>query len=115
MQDRPKRLRVVVLGATLLAFAGAISQVVAQPEGANVIVNGTRMAMIMLQVKDSRAPVWQTDLLERKPLGVQKETVFSRDRNACVFDLKAVFEDGHRVTKRRVDLCKSPRYVLADF
>ena len=80
-----------------------------------MIVNGTRTAMIMLHVKDSRALAWQADLLDRKPLGVQKETVFRRDLNACIYDLKAVFEDGHRVTKQRIDLCKSPRYILGDF
>lgn len=112
MQDRSKKLRACIFGAALVAAIGAA---VAQPDSGFVIVNGTRTAMIMLHIKDSRAPAWQTEILGRKPLGVQKETSFSRNRSACVFDLKAMFEDGHRVTKERVDLCKSPRYVLADF
>jgi hypothetical protein len=112
MQDRSKRLRACVLGAALVAAAGAA---IAQPDNGIVIVNGTRTAMIMLHIKDSRAAAWQTELLGRKPLGVQKEASYRRDRGACVYDLKAMFEDGHRVTKQRVDLCKSPRYVLADF
>lgn len=112
MQDRPKGLRACMLGA---AFIVATGVAVAQPDNGFVIVNGTRTAMIMLHIKDSRAAVWQTELLGRKPLGVQKETSYRRDRGACVYDLKAMFEDGHRVTKQRVDFCKSPRYVLTDF
>jgi hypothetical protein len=112
MQDRSKRLRACALGALLVVATGTAA---AQPDDGVVIVNGTRTAMIMLHIKDSRASGWQTELLGRKPLGVQKETNFRRDRNACVYDLKAMFEDGHRVTKLRVDLCKKPRYVLADF
>lgn len=112
MQNRPKELRACMLGAVLMLATGAV---VAQPDNGFVIVNGTRTAMIMLQIKDSRVTAWQTELLGRKPLGVQKETSYRRDRSACVYDLKAMFEDGHRVTKQRVDLCKSPRYVLADF
>lgn len=115
MQDGPKRLRACLLGAALAAATGVVPQAVAEPNNGIVIVNGTRTAMIMLHIKDSRAPAWQTEILGRTPLGVQKETSYRRDRNACVYDLKAVFEDGHRVTKQHVDLCKSPRYVLADF
>lgn len=116
MLDRPMRLRTAMLGAALLAFAGVMSQSAAAQGDGIVIVNGTRTAMIMLHIKDTRAQVWEADLLGHKPLGVQKETtIFRGGRNACVFDLKAIFEDGHRVTKQRVDLCKSPRYVLADF
>ncbi len=113
-----------MLNRTFILRVGAVALIAATAWAAGpersagqsvVVVNGTRTAMIMLQLKESRAPEWQPDLLSRRPLGVQKETVFRRDRNACIFDLKAMFEDGHRITKQRVDLCKAPRYVVADF
>ncbi len=114
MLDRPNKLRAFALGAALLvAMSGSSSAT--SGDGTTMIVNGTRTAMIMLSVKDSRAEMWQSELLGRKPLGVQKETVFYRDRNACMFDVRAMFEDGHRVTKQRVDFCRSPRYILTDF
>jgi hypothetical protein len=114
MFDRSPIICAPMLLVALAAIGGAVF--LAAPASADpaVVVNGTRTAMVNLQIKEAHAQDWTSDVLGRRPLGVQKETTFNRDHNACVFDVKAMFEDGHKITKR-VDLCKSPRFVLADF
>lgn len=114
MSDRSPIVCAPMLFVALAAFGGATF--LAAPASADpaVIVNGTRTAMIGLQIKEPHAQDWRDDVLGRRPLGVQKETVINRDHNACTYDVKAMFEDGHKVT-RRVDLCKSPRFVITDF
>lgn len=78
------------------------------------IVNGTRTAMVALQVRPVDAPIWRPDLLNRRTLGIQKEVKFDVGP-ACEFDVKARFEDGHRVMKEHVNFCKSETYLLTDF
>jgi hypothetical protein len=78
------------------------------------IVNGTRMAMVSLQLKGANASSWHPNVLRDGPLGVQKQTTVPAPE-ACVCDLKATFEDGHRTTRPHINLCRSPKYVMLDF
>ncbi len=105
----------VRIGAVALIAAAAWAGSERASSDPIVVVNGTRTAMITLQLKPSDARAWQPDLLARGPLGVQKETTFQRPGHVCIYDLKAMFEDGHRVVKQRVNLCKTERYVVSDF
>lgn len=79
-----------------------------------MIINGTRTAMVGLQLRESGGSDWQPDMLNRRPLGIQRQIGFERSPK-CLYDIRAIFEDGHRVMKSRVDLCRSPRYLLQDF
>ncbi|HKD21584.1 MAG TPA: hypothetical protein VKB71_06205 [Rhizomicrobium sp.] len=79
------------------------------------IVNGTRTAMVSLQARQADTAVWQKDLLGNHPLGIQKPVDFTvPDKPNCFFELKAMFEDGHRLNKK-ANLCKSNTYLLTDF
>jgi len=91
-------------------FAG-VSAASARPVS---IVNGTRTAMVALQVRQADAPVWRPDLLNHRTLGIQKQIAFEVGP-ACLFDVKAMFEDGHRLNKQHINLCKSTTYLLTDF
>ena len=96
---------------TAVAVFMSISAASARPVS---IVNGTRTAMVALQIRPSDAPVWRPDILNHRPLGIQKQVDFEVGP-ACFFDVKAMFEDGHRVNKQHVNLCKSTTYLLTDF
>jgi hypothetical protein len=114
MRSNSIRLSTGVLGVALLCMIGG-SAAIGQRYTGCTIVNGTRTAMIMLQIKESNSARWQAELLNRRPLGVQKEATFHDKSDACLYDLRAMFEDGHRVLRQRVDLCKNSRYVITDF
>lgn len=97
---------VAVAATTAPSFAGHTVQ----------IVNGTRTAMVALQARPSRGGPWQVGLLKQRSLGIQKQVEFAMPENKdCFYDLDARFEDGHRISKRHVDLCKSPTFLLTDF
>ncbi|HTW36668.1 MAG TPA: hypothetical protein VMD53_18770 [Rhizomicrobium sp.] len=96
---------------TVVAVLMGVSAASARPVS---IVNGTRTAMVALQVRPSDAPVWRPDILNHRPLGIQKQIGFEVGP-ACFFDVKAMFEDGHRINKQHVNLCKSTTYLLTDF
>ena len=110
MRDVGKSLRFAAAFAAIAFLAGT------SPGAAKMvsIVNGTRTAMVELQVRPVDAPIWRPDLLDRKTLGIQKEISIDVGP-ACEFDVKARFEDGHRVMKERVNFCKSSTYLLTDF
>jgi hypothetical protein len=102
------------LGAALVVALTALiagAPAVARPVS---IVNGTRTAMVALQIKQAEALNWRPDLLDHHTLGIQKQIDFQVGP-ACLFDVQAMFEDGHRVNRQRINLCKSTTYLLTDF
>jgi len=99
--------------ATLTIIAAFMSTTAASARPVS-IVNGTRTAMVALEIRPSDADAWRPDLLNHRPLGIQKEIAFEVGP-ACFFDVKAMFEDGHRVNKQHINLCKSTTYLLTDF
>jgi hypothetical protein len=81
---------------------------------AATIVNGTRTAMVSLQIKSGHSG-WHGNLLDDGPLGVQRHKTIYGPSDGCVYDLKATFEDGHRVMRPRVNLCAPSMVVIRDF
>ena len=110
---------IIALAMTSAALTGALAPGYAGDlAGARkiTIVNGTRTAMVSLQTRQSQTGTWQADMLNRRPLGIQKQIEFEIPAHStCFFDFKAMFEDGHRMNKSHVNLCKSTSYLLTDF
>ena len=107
----PRAKRGVMIFFALTALAGGTSAASARTVS---IVNGTRTAMVALQVRRADAPNWRPDILNHRTLGIQKQIDFEVGP-ACDFDIMAMFEDGHRVNRSHIDLCKSTTYLLTDF
>jgi hypothetical protein len=101
-------------GTAVLAVAAVFMSISAASARPVSIVNGTRTAMVALQVRQIDAPEWRPDILNHRPLGIQKQIGFEVGP-ACLFDVKAMFEDGHRINKQHINLCKSTTYLLTDF
>lgn len=101
------------ISAALALFLVAASTASALAAGTVTVVNGTRTAMITLQLKDTNGFGWQGDVLGGKPLGVQRRITVPYVK-ACICDIRATFEDGHRVMRRHVNVCSTPTYVVQD-
>ena len=79
------------------------------------IFNPTHYAIVALQAKKPAATEWQADMLRKTALGVGKliniELATTPD---CIYDLRATFDDGHKVEKPKVDVCKIDVYQFTD-
>lgn len=112
MQHSAAPARIVAAGLMAVA-ALAVSTAEA---GTVAIVNGTRTVMLGLEARAEGSNAWQTDVLARRTLGIQRQVLFAVPNAPwCYYDLKAMFEDGHRLTKTHVNLCGTHAYVLTDF
>jgi hypothetical protein len=109
MHLKPNSFFVRRVCLTLLLVLGTVC-----PAGtalAGTIVNGTRTAMVSLQIRNGHSG-WQGNLLRDGPVGVGKhKTIYVSD--TCICDVRATFEDGHRVMRQRVDICST--LVIRDF
>ncbi len=93
-----------ILGATTIVLANA---------SATVVVNGTRTAMVSLQLRPAGGGEWQPNVLEHHALGVAKEANVDLPGGNCFYDVLCRFEDGHRQTKMHVNLCQR-RFIVTD-
>ena len=108
--------RLFILAAGLIigvAASGAVSSAAAKTIK---IFNTTHYAVVALQPKKPTDKEWQRDLLGEKALGVGKlaDVEFGTTTD-CVFDLRATFDDGHKIEKHKVDVCKITQiYTLTE-
>ena len=103
--------------AALFCLAVAAAALTAsQAEAAKItIVNGTRVAMVSLQAKPSPRPKWSDDLLNRHSLGVGRAVLVDLPPGqVCMYDFFAMFYDGHKVQKNRVNICKPGPVTITD-
>lgn len=92
---------------TGLVMTAALVQ--AAPAGKITILNGTRSAIVAIQVRpsgDSKA-MW-TPINEGRPLGIQRTTNFELLPNTCDYDVQAVFADGRSMNKVSQPFCRLP-------
>jgi hypothetical protein len=69
------------------------------------IFNPTPYAIVSLQAKKPAAKDWNDDMLGKTALGVGKIVEVELDTTDCHYDLRATFDDGHKVEKSNVDVC----------
>lgn len=80
------------------------------------IVNGTRSAMIAVQVRPSgkRPPSPWVPLVQRGPLGFNERVAMSlTGKCPQYFDIQVLFDDGRRLIKTNQALCAPGAYKAA--
>jgi hypothetical protein len=77
-------------------------------------VNGTRFAMVQLQVRVESESKW-TDILSEKRLGIMRSTEFQCIPAGKFYEVRAVFQDGANVDKKRQALPPGSTYVVKQF
>ena len=97
------------------AFVAAALMATGADAAKITIVNGTRVAMVSLQAKPSPRPKWSIDLLNRRALGVGRAVLVDLPPGqVCQYDFFAMFYDGHKVQKNRVNICKPGPVTITD-
>lgn len=77
------------------------------------ITNGARSVITALQLKPNGG-AW-VEILARKRLAVREKVAYKLPPGPCApYAIRAVFDDGHTLTKNNQNLC-SPSYLLTDF
>ncbi len=108
--------RIPTLSVGLIFFGLAMSSAVSGAEAKTIkIFNPTHYAIVALQAKKPAATEWQPDMLGKTALGVGKlvdvEMATTPD---CTYDLRATFDDGHKVEKPKVNICATDVYQFTD-
>lgn len=104
------------VGGGLIFLGLAISSATSSVEAKTIkIFNPTNYAIVALQAKKPAATEWQPDLLGKTALGVGKlaDVEFAATPD-CIYDLRATFDDGHKVEKPKVDVCVTDIYQFTD-
>ena len=71
------------------------------------LINATGYTLSEVYVSPARARDWEEDVLGRDVLadGARTEITFSRDTDACLWDLKVVYDDGESAEWDALNLC----------
>lgn len=76
------------------------------------IINGTNHTMVRFYASNSSRTSWEEDILGRKVLPAGQSVMVNIDdgSGACLYDFKAVFDDGDELTRGQVNVCQITEY-----
>ena len=103
------------LGAVfvLAGVAAPATSVLADNQDRRVkIINETKHTMVRFYASNSSRTSWEEDILGQSVLPAGRSVVINIDdgTGACMFDFKAVFDDGDELIRNRVNVCQISEY-----
>jgi len=80
------------------------------------IVNDTSYTIVEFYASNVGENVWEEDILGRDMLAPGESVVINIDDGTghCLYDFKAVFEDGDELEKGRINVCEVESYSYTD-
>jgi hypothetical protein len=80
------------------------------------IINGTRHTMMQFFASNSGRDSWEEDILgsDVLPAGSTVRINIDDGSGACIFDFKAVFDDGDEVIKYRINVCEISSFTFTE-
>jgi hypothetical protein len=99
------------------AFATIMGTLLASPALALdrkvTIVNNTGFTMTNFYGSNTGSNSWEEDILGQDvlPSGSQVDINFNDQSGYCMFDFKAVFEDGDELVRERVNVCETGTFT----
>ena len=89
-------------------LAGGIASPALAENRSVTIVNNTGYTMTNFYGSNTGANTWQEDILgqDTLPSGSQVSVNFDDETGYCMFDFKAVFEDGDELVREKVNVCE---------
>ena len=110
----------VALGALVAAFVVAQGPVMAQSNDGQdrhvKIINETDHTMMHFYASNSAKNSWEEDILGQDILRVGGEVTINIDDGSghCLYDFKALFDDGTSNVRNSIDVCKVGTYRYAE-
>ena len=102
-------LNKLLLGA---AFAAALATPALAEDRHVTIVNETNNTMVRFYASNAGRTNWEEDILGQRTLrpGQQVRINVDDGTSACVFDFRADFDDGDKLTRNGINVCKIGTY-----
>jgi hypothetical protein len=99
------------LGAVVALSSLATAPAVAEDRRVKII-NGTRHTMVRFYASNSSRTTWEEDILGQRVLPAGQSVMVNIDdgTGACLFDFKAVFDDGDELTRSQINVCQISEY-----
>ena len=76
------------------------------------VLNETRHIIVRFYASNVNATSWEEDILGQQVLKPGQSVVMNIDDGSgyCLYDFKAVFDDGDALERKRIDVCKISSY-----
>lgn len=110
----------VKLRAAVAAAVISTSVLFAVPASAEdrrvTIINETSYTIVEFYASNVGENEWEEDILGRDMLASNESVVIDVDDGTghCLYDFKAVFEDGDELVKTRINVCEIESYSYTD-
>ncbi len=103
--------RFAAAAGVLLALTSTATPSVAEDRRVRII-NSTRHTMVRFYASNSSRTDWEEDILGQRVLPAGQSVMINIDdgSGACLFDFKAVFDDGDVLTRSQINVCQISEY-----
>lgn len=107
-------LRKLAISSVTAVVALGVAAAPANAQDRHVqIINETQGAIVQFFASNVDRPDWEEDILGEAVLPVGQSVNINIDdgSGACVYDFKAVFEDGQELVRNGIDVCTTATYT----
>lgn len=106
------RLKAELALAVMVATTALTPGMAAAEDRRVRIINETRHIIVRFYASNVNATSWEEDILGSSVLKPGGSVTVNIDDGSgyCLFDFKAVFDDGNSLVRQRVDVCKISSY-----
>ena len=111
MHRMVKKLTISIMAAVVALFGLASGTANAQDRNV-LVINETQHAIMEFYASNIGSDNWEEDILGESVLPVGQSVNINIDdgTEACLYDFKAVFDDGEELVRNRIDVCTIGTY-----
>ena len=105
----------ISIAAAVVASVGLAAPASAQDRNV-LIINETQHAIVQFFASNIGVDDWQEDILGEDVLPVGQSVNINIDdgTEACLYDFKAVFDDGEELVRNGIDVCSIGTYTYTE-
>jgi hypothetical protein len=111
MNKMLKKLTISIITAVVALIGLAAAPASAQDRNV-VLINETRHTIVEFYASNIGRDTWEEDILGQDvlPVGQSVNINIHDGTEACLYDFKAVFDDGEELVRNRIDVCTIGTY-----
>ncbi|NJR60515.1 MAG: hypothetical protein HC769_17765 [Cyanobacteria bacterium CRU_2_1] len=113
-----KLIRNAMIASTLTLPAVAFTSEAALADKSNFhVYNNSSVSLVQLYISESELSTWGNDVLGQDvlPSGYSTQILFNDPSPyQCLYDIRAVFEDGQVLEDYQINVCSNDQYTFSD-